>query len=104
MSRIAFVTSPQYPQLPADERLGILELERVGIRVVPVVWSDESVDWAGFDLIVLRAMWDYHMHVDAFFQWLQRLEALNAPVWNPVPLGPAGMPTNAICGICTSAA
>jgi hypothetical protein len=83
---IAFVTSIQYPRLTADDRLAVLELEQIGLPVTPAIWTDPTVDWAGFDLVVFRSMWDYHLHGQAFFRWLKHLEAVRANVWNPLPL------------------
>jgi glutathione synthase/RimK-type ligase-like ATP-grasp enzyme len=84
--RIAFVTSEQYPQLTADDRLAALELDRTGLSVEPVIWRNATVNWAGFDLVILRSMWDYHLHIEEFLHWLDRLEASGARVWNPIPL------------------
>ncbi|MGH7467595.1 MAG: ATP-grasp domain-containing protein [Longimicrobiales bacterium] len=86
MPSIAFVTAAHYPQLTADDRLAVLELDKVGLPVTPAIWSDPTIDWANFDLIVLRSMWDYHLHGQAFFQWLHHLERVGANVWNPLPL------------------
>ena len=86
MPRIAFVTSDQYPQLTADDRLAALELERGGVIVEPVIWRNSNVDWAAFDLVILRSMWDYHLHIEEFLHWLDQVEASGARVWNPIPL------------------
>jgi hypothetical protein len=37
---------------------------------LPVVWQDASVPWTEFDLVLLRSMWDYHLHLDVFLQWV----------------------------------
>ena len=86
MPHLAFVTCQQYPQLTLDDRLAAVELERAGIRVTPAIWSDATIEWARFELIVLRSMWDYHLHIDSFLHWLERLETSGARVWNPIPL------------------
>ncbi len=84
--RIAFVTCATYPQLTADDRLGAAALTEHGVDVVPAVWTDETIDWRGFDAIILRSMWDYHLHVTGFQAWLDKLEQAGPPIWNPVPL------------------
>lgn len=86
MKRIAFVTAATIPQLTADDRLAVHELTVRGIQVDPVIWSESRPDWEAFDLIVLRSMWDYHLHVAQFTAFLADLEQLAAPVWNPVAL------------------
>src|SRR5262245_16012854 len=82
--RIAFVTCTQYPNLTADDRLAAEELTRRNVIVAPVIWSDAKVDWSAYDVIILRSMWDYHLHPGEFSTWLDRLEEAGPPVWNPV--------------------
>ena len=82
--RIAFVTCTQYPDLTADDRLAADVLRGRGIIVEPVIWSDPKVDWSAFDGIILRSMWDYHLHADAFLKWLDQIERAGPAVWNPV--------------------
>jgi hypothetical protein len=45
-------------------------------------WGDPSVDWAAYDLLVLRSPWDYTTRQREFLAWLDRVESL-APVHNP---------------------
>jgi hypothetical protein len=33
------------------------------------VWDDPAVDWAAYDLVVLRSVWDYTQRVVAFVDW-----------------------------------
>jgi Arylsulfotransferase (ASST) len=33
------------------------------------VWDDETVDWAAYDRVVLRSVWDYTDRVDEFLGW-----------------------------------
>lgn len=83
LSRIAFATYPGRPDLADDDRLAAEEIARRGSRVEPAVWDDPSVDWSGFDRIVLRSCWDYHLRLPEFLGWLGSLERAGAPVWNP---------------------
>ena len=46
------------------------------------MWTDPSVDWHGFDAIVVRSVWDYFDRADEFAAWIDRAEAA-APVFNP---------------------
>ena len=86
MARIAFVTCDQYPSLTADDRLAAVALERMGVSVAPAIWRDAITDWAGFELVVLRSMWDYHLHTDEFNRWLALLDRVQARVVNPVTI------------------
>lgn len=46
---------------------------RRGIEAAPVVWRDDSVDWAAAPLTVIRAPWDYFEHIDDFIAWGERV-------------------------------
>jgi glutathione synthase/RimK-type ligase-like ATP-grasp enzyme len=81
---IAFVTSEEWPDLTEDDRLAVREMERLGRRVVPAVWSG-AVDWLEFDLIVLRSCWDYHRRSAEFREWVQMLRDMGAPLVNSAP-------------------
>lgn len=80
---VAFVTSHFLSDLTADDRLAVAALAKRGVRVVPTVWNDASVDWPTFDAIVVRSTWDYHRRSQEFRGWIERLAASGARVWNP---------------------
>ncbi len=52
----------------------------------PAVWEDQSVDWAAFDLVVVRSTWDYPDRREQFLAWAESLPyVLNSPEvlrWN----------------------
>ncbi len=81
--RIALATGARYPALPADERLVIPALAGLGVTAEPVVWDAASAEWPPFDAVVIRSCWDYHLKLDAFLEWLDRLGRLGVPVFNP---------------------
>lgn len=41
------------------------------------------MDWSRFDSIIVRSTWDYHHHSGEFRRWIDQLEPVAAPVWNP---------------------
>ena len=84
--RIAFVTHAGLPGLAADDLLAVAELSRMGAEVEPVVWDDPGVLWSGFDSVVLRSCWDYHLKTSSFLDWLARMEREGTPLWNPAPV------------------
>jgi hypothetical protein len=47
------------------------------------IWHDPAVDWAAFDLLVIRTPWDYSWRWPEFLVWLDRASSrtriLNAP-------------------------
>ena len=56
-----------------------------GIGVDRAAWDDPSVDWAGYDLVVVRNPWDYPERLEPFLTWLE--DVGNLPAFhNPGPL------------------
>ena len=58
-------------------------LAGAGFQVSAPVWHDPSVDWAAFDLLIIRSPWDYPERYAEFMGWLDRAAGqtriLNAP-------------------------
>ncbi|MFY1703198.1 ATP-grasp domain-containing protein [Micromonospora sp. WMMA1923] len=101
-ARIALVTCTEFAELEADDRLVIAPLAARGVTAVPEVWDDPRVDWAGYDLVVLRSPWDYVPRRDDFVAWATRVPRLANPAgvvgWNTdkrylAELDRAGVPT-----------
>ena len=67
--RVALVTCATLPDLDPDDQLLIEPLRDLGVDAVPAVWDDPSVDWPGFDLVVIRSTWDYPARRSEFLQW-----------------------------------
>lgn len=82
-ARIALATASMFPGGDADdarlpEALGGAEY---------VVWTDPSVDWDAYDLVVIRSTWDYQYDYDAFLRWARGIgrRLVNPPAvigWN----------------------
>jgi len=77
-------------------------LRRRGVEAASAVWDDPAVDWAGFDLVVVRSTWDYPDRRERFLAWAESLpHVLNPPPvlrWNTdkrylEQLGPAVVPS-----------
>lgn len=86
MPRIALVTATEARSL--DEDLQQL-IAAFGEHATVVCWDDASVDWAGFDLVLLRSTWDYVPRLPEFLAWCERVAAqttlMNPPAlvrWN----------------------
>jgi glutathione synthase/RimK-type ligase-like ATP-grasp enzyme len=78
--QIAFVTSREYPDLTADDRVAGEGLASEGVRVVPAIWNEPSISWEIFDLIIVRSCWDYYKHPETFREWINSMDGF--PVWN----------------------
>lgn len=85
-ARIAFVTSEAFSALSADDRLAVDALARIGIAAEPAVWTDASVRWSEYDLVVIRSAWDYHRRAVEFGWWLDRMVTSGIPLRNPADL------------------
>ncbi|MFI6585825.1 RimK family alpha-L-glutamate ligase [Embleya sp. NPDC050493] len=84
--RVALVTCAELPDLDPDERLLFEPLAARGIRAEAAVWNDPAVDWAGYDLVILRSVWDYTARRKEFIEWAARVPRLANPAsivaWN----------------------
>jgi glutathione synthase/RimK-type ligase-like ATP-grasp enzyme len=83
-TRVALATCSAFPDGDADDA-GLPAA--IGGDVTFAVWDDPAVDWAAFDLVVVRSTWDYQERREAFLAWAsgigQRL--VNPPevlAWN----------------------
>ncbi len=79
---MALAAAPQWPDLLDEGPLILAALEAAGLEGSTAVWSDPSVDWSGFDLVVANGTWDNIHHVDAYLGWVDALERSGVPVAN----------------------
>jgi glutathione synthase/RimK-type ligase-like ATP-grasp enzyme len=83
---VALATARKVADLWAGDRLLLEELRRRGLRSEPIVWDDDAVDWRAWDVVLIRSCWDYHLQVERFCAWLDRLECEGVLVMNPPAL------------------
>jgi glutathione synthase/RimK-type ligase-like ATP-grasp enzyme len=79
--RVALATCAELPEGDEDFPALIAELDALGVAAEPAVW-DADIDWAAFDLAVLRSTWDYAERRDAFLDWARSVPR----VLNPLPV------------------
>jgi len=84
--RVALATYSKLPDLAPDDRPLVPALAALGIAAEPVVWDDEARSWNGFDAVVVRSCWDYHLRIGRFLAWLAAVESAGVPVVNPARL------------------
>jgi glutathione synthase/RimK-type ligase-like ATP-grasp enzyme len=80
--KLALATCSEVAEGDEDGPALVAALGRRGIHATPEVWDDASVDWASFDLVVVRSTWDYAERRDAFLAWVDSLPR----VLNPAPV------------------
>ncbi len=105
MTTVALVSATPALGLDDDLPLVAAALQRLGLDSAVVVWDDPAVDWAAFDLAVVRSTWDYAPRRPEFLAWAEetagRTQLLNPPAvlaWSTdkrylVDLTAAGVPT-----------
>jgi glutathione synthase/RimK-type ligase-like ATP-grasp enzyme len=79
--RVALATCAEVPELDEDGPALLTALAARGVEGFPAVW-DANVDWARFDVVVVRSAWDYAERRDAFLDWAAELRR----VLNPLPV------------------
>jgi glutathione synthase/RimK-type ligase-like ATP-grasp enzyme len=82
--RVALATCAAFPGGDADDA-GLPAA--IGGDVSFAIWDDPAVDWAAFDLVVVRSTWDYQERRDAFLAWAHGIgeRLVNPPdvlAWN----------------------
>lgn len=86
VSRVALVTCAALCGLDPDDELVLAPLKALGIVAEPAVWDDPAVDWARYDLVVVRSTWDYHRRRDEFLAWARGVprlaNAADVLTWN----------------------
>lgn len=77
--RIALVTSADLPRLHAEDQPLVPALAARDVHAEAVVWNDPDVDWASFDMCVVRSTWDYSAKRAEFLEWAQSVPRLQNP-------------------------
>jgi hypothetical protein len=79
------VTAREARDLDEDLPPLFAALTRAGAAVRVVDWDDAGIDWANFDLALLRSTWDYSMRMPEFLAWAERTSQSTHLV-NPLPM------------------
>jgi glutathione synthase/RimK-type ligase-like ATP-grasp enzyme len=86
VTTVALVTSADLPDLDKDDRPLIAALAERQVTAVAAIWDDPAVNWAAFDLAVIRSTWDYAPRRDEFTDWARTVARLENPAetlrWN----------------------
>lgn len=80
--RVALATSAALPDLEPDSRVLMPAIAAHGIDIEPAIWTDHGIDWASYDMVVIRNTWDYFDRPDEFDAWVTRVDGLTS-LWNP---------------------
>ncbi|MBD3166225.1 hypothetical protein GF324_06485, partial [bacterium] len=81
-ARLALATSSDLRDGHPDDQVLIERFRRQGVHAVWTVWNDPRVDWASYDLVVIRTPWDYTEQYGRFLEWVEAVEIFT-PVFHP---------------------
>lgn len=103
--RVAVVTCRALPR--PDPGLPVLRdaFGSRGVEATIAAWDDLSIDWSGFDAVVIQSTWNYVQEFERFWPWLEAtakatrlVNPLEVIRWNIhkrylIELAAAGVPT-----------
>lgn len=74
---LAIATADFLPTLDPDDAPLLAALDG---RAEVKIWSDPDVDWAKYDAVLIRSVWDYFLRHEEFVPWVK---SVPVPMWNP---------------------
>ncbi|HKA62763.1 MAG TPA: hypothetical protein VKH83_10080 [Methylomirabilota bacterium] len=80
--RICFVTCRRWPEISESDGVAQRALEARGAVVEGRPWNVAGTEFGGFDAVVLRSNWEYHLDPAGFRSWLDGVERAGARIWN----------------------
>lgn len=86
LPRVALVSCRELPLGDEDGPALQAACSAAGLDTEWLVWDDPAVDWTSYDLVVVRATWDYPLRRDDFVSWAESVPRLANPAdvirWN----------------------
>ncbi|WP_439475632.1 ATP-grasp domain-containing protein [Algoriphagus formosus] len=80
---VSYVSTGAYDANTIDEdQILSKTLSELGFDNEIMPWSDQKVDWAQYDALLIKSVWDYFDYYPEFLQWMDRMESLKIPVFN----------------------
>ncbi|NOT46152.1 MAG: hypothetical protein HOP17_00180 [Acidobacteria bacterium] len=86
MRRICFLSTDNLDGYTFDDDLAIGPLKRLGWSVDTISWRDKSIDWNGYEAVILRTTWDYQQEPEEFIHALAAIDASSARLENPLDM------------------
>lgn len=82
--KLALATCSKQPNLHESDIPLIALFKEYNINAEAAIWNDPEIEWQGYDAVLIRSVWDYHLHETDFTQWLEALVENGIYVLNPV--------------------
>lgn len=84
MIHLAILTSERVPDLLEYDQKLVVELIKYDIIAEPVVWETQRSRLTKYDAALFRTTWGYHEKFHPFLLFLDHLDSLKIPIFNPV--------------------
>jgi len=85
MPLLGVITSSKIALLMESDRHVFTKLEEsTNWEVRIIVWDENKTSLHEFDAFIFRSCWDYHLHFDAFKEFLNKVESTGKLVINPL--------------------
>ncbi len=89
MKKIAVVTyesrgSYAVESVPDEDVILEAILDELGYTHQFEVWSDLTVDWSVYELLLIKSPWDYFDKYEAFLVWLDKIKTLGITTLNSI--------------------
>lgn len=68
--------------VPDEDKLLSSILDSLSIDYRFEIWSDESVNWQQYDMLLLKSPWDYFDYFPQFAHWCKQIQSFGIPVLN----------------------
>lgn len=65
-----------------DDRMLMKAFDEKGHHASQVIWSDPTIEWKNYDIVLIRSAWDYIDHCKEFLQVLQHIESAGCQLYN----------------------
>jgi hypothetical protein len=86
MKKIAFVTSSISPEISVDDLILVDALRAHEVECIAAPWDDPAINWASFDLVLLRSCWNYHLLPEKFATWINAIKDGKISMFNQAEL------------------
>ena len=79
--RVALANCQILPEPDPDAAPLLAALEAAGVDAISLAWDDEDANFAGVDLTLLRATWNYPEQPERFMAWISAVSTQTS-LWN----------------------
>ena len=83
MSHVALCTWSDPSYLDPEPSAIAEEIWALGHDAEVVVWHDPAVNWAAYDLVVIRSTWDYFDRLDEYLAWVDHVDSVSRIINSP---------------------